>query len=161
MPGGVDNSGLETIRCPDGYVLTYNYATGKNNTISRSSLSDSTGSLERSSEQTHWAVRSYTFLVIVSSVIPYSLRPHIALLSVFLVRPVGAEDKPAAKPEGAHKAALIRAGYAHVPLTVGPRGDLPGATIRTTPTPGRTPGQPGRHYQRHTVACTTRSVRTV
>ena len=47
MSGGVDNSRLETVTYPDGYVLTYNYSTGLNSTISRlSSLSDTTGTLE-------------------------------------------------------------------------------------------------------------------
>jgi len=47
MSGGVDNSRLTSITYPDGYVLTFNYSTGLNNTISRlSSLSDSTGTLE-------------------------------------------------------------------------------------------------------------------
>ena len=47
MSGGVDNSRLTSITYPDGYVLTYNYSTGLNNTISRlSSLSDTTGTLE-------------------------------------------------------------------------------------------------------------------
>jgi len=47
MAGGVNNSRLTSITYPDGYVLTYNYASGINNTISRlSSLSDSMGTLE-------------------------------------------------------------------------------------------------------------------
>jgi len=47
MSGGVNNSRLTSITYPDGYVLTYNYASGINNTISRlSSLSDTTGTLE-------------------------------------------------------------------------------------------------------------------
>jgi len=45
--GGVNNSRLTSITYPDGYVLTYNYSSGLNNTISRlSSLSDTTGTLE-------------------------------------------------------------------------------------------------------------------
>ena len=47
MSGGVDNSRLTSITYPDGYVLTYNYSSGLNSTISRlSSLSDTTGTLE-------------------------------------------------------------------------------------------------------------------
>jgi RHS repeat-associated protein len=47
MSGGVDNSRLTSITYPDGYVLTYNYSSGLNSTISRlSSLSDSSGTLE-------------------------------------------------------------------------------------------------------------------
>jgi hypothetical protein len=47
MSGGVNNSRLNTITYPDGYVLTMNYSTGLNSTISRlSSLSDSSDTLE-------------------------------------------------------------------------------------------------------------------
>jgi len=47
MAGGVNNSRLTSITYPDGYVLTYNYSSGINNTISRlSSLSDTMGALE-------------------------------------------------------------------------------------------------------------------
>ncbi|QJW98452.1 RHS repeat-associated core domain-containing protein [Frigoriglobus tundricola] len=47
MPSGADQSRLTSITYPDGYVLTYNYSTGLNSTISRlSSLSDTTGTLE-------------------------------------------------------------------------------------------------------------------
>jgi len=47
MSGGVNNSRPTSVTYPDGYVLTYNYGSGINNTISRlSSLSDSTGTLE-------------------------------------------------------------------------------------------------------------------
>ena len=47
MPSGADQSRLTSITYPDGYVLTYNYSSGLNSTISRlSSLSDSTGTLE-------------------------------------------------------------------------------------------------------------------
>ena len=47
MPSGANESRLTSITYPDGYVLTYNYSSGLNDTISRlSSLSDSTGTLE-------------------------------------------------------------------------------------------------------------------
>ena len=47
MPSGANHSRLTSITYPDGYVLTYNYASGLNGDISRlSSLSDSTGTLE-------------------------------------------------------------------------------------------------------------------
>src|SRR5207245_2338312 len=42
-----NNSRLTSIVYPDGYTVTYNYASGVNDAISRlSSLSDSTGTLE-------------------------------------------------------------------------------------------------------------------
>ncbi|HEX4612570.1 MAG TPA: RHS repeat-associated core domain-containing protein, partial [Urbifossiella sp.] len=47
MPSGADESRLETVTYPDGYVLTYHYASGLDATISRlSSLTDTTGTLE-------------------------------------------------------------------------------------------------------------------
>ena len=47
MPSGADQRRLTSITYPDGYVLTYNYSSGLNSTISRlSSLSDSSGTLE-------------------------------------------------------------------------------------------------------------------
>ena len=47
MPSGANESRLTSITYPDGYVLSYNYSSGLNSTISRlSSLSDSTGTLE-------------------------------------------------------------------------------------------------------------------
>ena len=47
MSGGANNSRLTSITYPSGYVLTYNYSSGLNDTISRlSSLSDSTGTVE-------------------------------------------------------------------------------------------------------------------
>ncbi len=47
MPSGADHSRLTSITHADGYVLTYNYASGLNDSISRlSSLSDTTGTLE-------------------------------------------------------------------------------------------------------------------
>jgi len=47
MSGGEDNSRLTSITYPDGYVVSFNYSSGLNDTISRlSSLSDSTGTLE-------------------------------------------------------------------------------------------------------------------
>ena len=47
MPSGANESRLTSITYPDGYVLTYNYSSGLNSTISRlSSLSDSSGTLE-------------------------------------------------------------------------------------------------------------------
>ena len=47
MPSGADHSRLTSITYTDGYVLTYNYASGLDSSISRlSSLSDTTGSLE-------------------------------------------------------------------------------------------------------------------
>jgi hypothetical protein len=47
MPSGADQSRLTSITYPDGYVLTYNYSSGLNSSISRhSSLSDSSGTLE-------------------------------------------------------------------------------------------------------------------
>ncbi len=47
MAGGANHSRLTSVTYPSGYVLTYNYSTGLNNTIGRlSSLSDTTGSLE-------------------------------------------------------------------------------------------------------------------
>ncbi|OWK35000.1 Alkaline phosphatase [Fimbriiglobus ruber] len=47
MAGGVNNSRLTSTTYPDGYVVTDNYASGVDNTISRlTSLSDNTGTLE-------------------------------------------------------------------------------------------------------------------
>ena len=47
MPSGANHSRLTSITYPDGYVLTYNYASGLNGDISRlSSLSDSGSTLE-------------------------------------------------------------------------------------------------------------------
>lgn len=47
MPSGANHSRLASVTYPDGYVLTYNYASGLNGSISRlSSLSDTTGTLE-------------------------------------------------------------------------------------------------------------------
>jgi RHS repeat-associated protein len=47
MPSGADHSRLTSITYPSGYVLTYDYSSGLNDSISRlSSLSDSTGTLE-------------------------------------------------------------------------------------------------------------------
>lgn len=47
MPSGANHSRLTSITYPDGYVLTYNYASGLNGDISRlSSLSDGGGTLE-------------------------------------------------------------------------------------------------------------------
>ena len=47
MPSGANHSRLTSVTYPDGYVLTYNYASGLNDGISRlTSLSDSTGTLE-------------------------------------------------------------------------------------------------------------------
>jgi YD repeat-containing protein len=47
MAGGVNNSRLTSITYPSGYVLTYNYSSGLNDSISRlSSLTDSTGTVE-------------------------------------------------------------------------------------------------------------------
>jgi RHS repeat-associated protein len=52
MSGGANHSRLTAMTYPDGRVLTYSYATGLDNSISRlSSLSDSSGTLE-----------SYTYL---------------------------------------------------------------------------------------------------
>jgi RHS repeat-associated protein len=50
MSGGANNSRPTSITYPNGYVLTYNYNSGLDNTISRlSSLSDSTGTLQSDS----------------------------------------------------------------------------------------------------------------
>ena len=47
MPSGTNHSRLMSITYPSGYVLTYNYSSGLNDSISRlSSLSDSTGTVE-------------------------------------------------------------------------------------------------------------------
>lgn len=47
MPAGANHSRLTSVTYPDGYVLTHNYASGLNGSISRlSSLSDTTGTLE-------------------------------------------------------------------------------------------------------------------
>jgi RHS repeat-associated protein len=47
MPSGADQSRLTSMTYPDGYVLTYNYSSGLNDSISRlSSLSDTSGTLE-------------------------------------------------------------------------------------------------------------------
>src|SRR5207237_4074892 len=47
MSGGANHSRLTSVTYPSGYVLTYNYSSGLNDSISRlSSLSDSTGTLE-------------------------------------------------------------------------------------------------------------------
>ena len=54
----------------------------------------------------------------------YPMRQLVVLMAVFLAPPVGAEDKPTAKPANpsdARRAALVRAGYTHVPLTPDPR----------------------------------------
>ncbi len=59
MSGGANNSRLTSITYPNGYVLTYNYNTGLDSTISRlSSLSDSTGTLQ-----------SYSYLGLATPVI--------------------------------------------------------------------------------------------
>ena len=47
MSGGANHSRLTSITYPSGYVLTFNYSSGLNDSISRlSSLSDSSGTLE-------------------------------------------------------------------------------------------------------------------
>src|SRR5205823_1730076 len=47
MAGGANNSRLTSMTYPSGYVLSYNYASGLDSTISRlTSLSDSGGTLE-------------------------------------------------------------------------------------------------------------------
>jgi RHS repeat-associated protein len=47
MSGGANHSRLTSLTHPSGYVLTYNYSSGLNGSISRlSSLSDSTGTIE-------------------------------------------------------------------------------------------------------------------
>src|SRR5439155_17477874 len=47
MAGGANNSRLTGITYPNARVITYNYATGLDNTISRlTSISDTTGTLE-------------------------------------------------------------------------------------------------------------------
>ncbi len=47
MPSGANHSRLTSITYPNGKVLTYNYSSGLNDTISRlSSLSDTSGTLE-------------------------------------------------------------------------------------------------------------------
>ena len=45
----------------------------------------------------------------------------VVLLTFFFAPPVGAQDKPPAKPGDARRAALIRAGYTPVPLSPDPR----------------------------------------
>jgi hypothetical protein len=52
------------------------------------------------------------------------MRLIIALLAAAVAAPVGAEDKPPAKPGGARQAALVRTGYTPVPLTIGTWGDF-------------------------------------
>src|SRR5882672_3422070 len=72
MPSGADHSRLTSITYPDGYVLTYNYASGLDSSISRlSSLSDSTGTLE-----------SYSYLGLGTVVIRSHPQPGIDLTYV-------------------------------------------------------------------------------
>jgi RHS repeat-associated protein len=72
ISGGANNSRLTSITYPNGKVLTYNYASGLNDTISRlSSLSDSTGTLE-----------SYSYLGLDTVVIRSHPQPGIDLTYV-------------------------------------------------------------------------------
>src|SRR6185437_7032047 len=50
----------------------------------------------------------------------YPMRLFVVLLTFIIALPVDAEDKPSSKPADAPRAALVRAGYTAVPLTVGP-----------------------------------------
>ena len=49
------------------------------------------------------------------------IRLLVVLLTFFLAPPAGAEDKPSAKPADTRRAALVQAGYTHVPLALDPR----------------------------------------
>lgn len=72
MPSGANHSRLTSVTYPSGYVLTYNYSSGLNSTISRlSSLSDSTGTLE-----------SYSYLGLGTVVIRSHPQPGIDLTYV-------------------------------------------------------------------------------
>jgi RHS repeat-associated protein len=72
MASGANNSRLTSITYPNGYVLTHNYSSGLNNTISRlSSLSDTTGTLE-----------SYSYLGLDTVVIRSHPQPTIDLTYV-------------------------------------------------------------------------------
>jgi hypothetical protein len=53
-------------------------------------------------------------------------RVHLlfVLFMLFLAPPVGAQDKPPAKPGDARRAALIKAGYTAIPLTLDPLGTI-------------------------------------
>jgi RHS repeat-associated protein len=72
MSGGANNSRLTSITYPNGYVLSYNYNTGVDNTISRLSyLSDSSGTLQ-----------SYSYLGLATPVIIADPQPGIELTYV-------------------------------------------------------------------------------
>ncbi|MDY3558363.1 RHS repeat-associated core domain-containing protein [Gemmata sp. JC673] len=72
--GTTNQSRLTSITYPSGYVLTYNYASGINNAISRlSSLSDSTGTLE-----------SYSYLGLGTVVVRAHPQPNVDLSYVKL-----------------------------------------------------------------------------
>jgi RHS repeat-associated protein len=72
MSGGANNSRLTSITYPSGYVLTYNYASGLDSTISRlTSLSDSTGTLQ-----------TYSYLGLDTVVIANDTQPGIELTYV-------------------------------------------------------------------------------
>jgi RHS repeat-associated protein len=72
MASGANNSRLTSITYPNGYVLTYNYASGVDNTISRlTSLSDSTGTLQ-----------TYSYLGLDTLVIMNDTQPGIELTYV-------------------------------------------------------------------------------
>ena len=59
------------------------------------------------------------------------IRLLVVLLTFFLAPPVGAEDKPPAKPVDARRDALVQAGYTHVPLTLYSRLLRPGVPVPT------------------------------
>ena len=72
MPSGANHSRLTSVTYPSGYVLTYNYSSGLNSSISRlSSLSDGTGTLE-----------SYEFLGLSTVVIRSHPQPDVSLTYV-------------------------------------------------------------------------------
>ncbi|MDY3560569.1 hypothetical protein R5W23_001813 [Gemmata sp. JC673] len=74
MASGANHSRLTSITYPSGYVLTYNYASGINDGISRlSSLSDSTGTLE-----------AYSFLGLCTVVVRAHPQPNVDLSYVKL-----------------------------------------------------------------------------
>jgi RHS repeat-associated protein len=69
MPSGANHSRLTSVTYEDGYVLTYNYASGLNSNISRlTSLSDSGGTLE-----------SYEYLGLGTVVVRAHPQPNVDL----------------------------------------------------------------------------------
>ena len=57
----------------------------------------------------------------------YRMRLLVVLLTFYLAPPAGAKDKPPAKPGEGRRAALVKAGYTHVPLSLKTTGPDPAA----------------------------------